>query len=136
MFEVPLLNTVILLSSGAFITWGHHSLIAGNRKGVIYGTMFTIILAIIFTLLQGFEYYNAPFTIADSVYGSCFYFSTGFHGLHVLIGTIFLIVCFYRTISYQFTDSHHVGLESAILYWHFVDVVWLFLYISVYYWGS
>lgn len=135
-FEIPLLNTIILLSSGATVTWAHHSLIARDRKGVIYGLIFTIILALVFTALQGFEYYNAPFTIADSVYGSCFYFGTGFHGLHVLIGTIFLIVCLLRLISYQLTDSHHVGLESAILYWHFVDVVWLFLYISVYIWGS
>jgi cytochrome c oxidase subunit 3 len=117
-FEVPLLNTVILLSSGATLTWGHHSMIAGNRKGTLYGTFWTIILAIIFTACQGFEYYNAGFTIADSVYGSCFYFSTGFHGLHVIIGTIFLVTCFYRIVSYQLTDSHHVGFESAILYWH------------------
>jgi len=136
MFEIPLLNTVILLSSGAFITWAHHSMIAGDRKGAIYGTFFTIILAIVFTGFQAFEYYNAPFTIADGVYGSCFYFGTGFHGLHVIIGTIFLTVSLYRIISYQLTDRHHVGMESAILYWHFVDVVWLFLYISVYYWGS
>jgi len=135
-FELPLLNTVILLSSGATLTWGHHSMIAGDRKGALFGIFWTIFLAIIFTACQAFEYYNAPFTIADSVYGSCFYFSTGFHGLHVIIGTIFLVVSFYRIISYQLTDSHHVGFESAILYWHFVDVVWLFLYVSVYYWGS
>lgn len=84
-------------------------MIAGDRKGALFGIFWTIFLAIIFTACQAFEYYNAPFTIADSVYGSCFYFSTGFHGLHVIIGTIFLVVSFYRIISYQLTDSHHVG---------------------------
>jgi cytochrome c oxidase subunit 3 len=91
-FELPLLNTIILLSSGVTITYGHHSLIQGNRKGALYGTVFTILLAIIFTGLQGLEYTVSSFTISDSVYGSCFYFGTGFHGLHVIIGTIFLVV--------------------------------------------
>jgi cytochrome c oxidase subunit 3 len=91
-FELPLLNTIILLSSGVTITYGHHSLIQGNRKGALYGTVFTILLAIVFTGLQGLEYTVSSFTISDSVYGSCFYFGTGFHGLHVIIGTIFLVV--------------------------------------------
>jgi len=115
-FEIPLLNTVILLSSGATLTYSHHSLIAGSRNGSFYGLLFTIILAAIFTGLQVFEYYNAPFTISDGVYGSTFYMSTGFHGIHVVIGTIFLIVCFFRILSYHFTDSHHTGFEAAILY--------------------
>jgi cytochrome c oxidase subunit 3 len=89
-----------------------------------------------FTGLQGFEYMDADFTIADGVYGSCFFFSTGFHGFHVIIGTIFIAVAFYRIIAYHFTAEHHMGLESSILYWHFVDVVWLFLYAAVYWWGS
>ena len=134
-FELPLLNTIILLSSGVTITYAHHSLIQGNRKGALYGTIITIILAIIFTGLQGLEYTVSSFTISDSVYGSCFYFGTGFHGLHVIIGTIFLVVGLWRILAYHLTDHHHLGLESGILYWHFVDVVWLFLYISVYYWG-
>ena len=134
-FELPLLNTIILLSSGVTITFAHHSLIQGNRKGALYGTVFTILLAIVFTGLQGLEYTVSSFTISDSVYGSCFYFGTGFHGLHVIIGTIFLVVGFWRLLAYHLTDHHHCGFESAILYWHFVDVVWLFLYISVYYWG-
>lgn len=134
-FELPLLNTIILLSSGVTITYAHHSLIQGNRKGALYGSVFTILLAIIFTGLQGLEYTVSSFTISDSVYGSCFYFGTGFHGLHVIIGTIFLVVGFWRILAYHLTDHHHAGYESAILYWHFVDVVWLFLYISVYYWG-
>jgi cytochrome c oxidase subunit 3 len=91
-FELPLLNTIILLSSGVTITYAHHSLIQGNRKGALYGTVFTILLAIVFTGLQGLEYTVSSFTISDSVYGSCFYFGTGFHGLHVIIGTIFLVV--------------------------------------------
>lgn len=132
-FELPLLNTVILLSSGVTVTYAHHSLIHGNRKGALYGTGATILLAILFTGLQGLEYSVSSFTISDSVYGSCFYFGTGFHGLHVIIGTIFLAVGFWRILAYHFTDHHHLGLESGILYWHFVDVVWLFLYIAVYY---
>jgi cytochrome c oxidase subunit 3 len=135
-FEIPLLNTVILLSSGAFVTYAHHSLIAANREGVLYGLIATIILAVLFTGLQGYEYYNAPFSIADSVYGSTFFIATGFHGFHVQIGTVFLAFCFIRVLNYHFTDHHHLGFEAAILYWHFVDVVWLFLFISVYWWGS
>jgi cytochrome c oxidase subunit 3 len=135
-FELPLLNTIILLSSGATVTWAHHALITGDRRGVITGLTLTLILALIFTGVQGYEYYNAPFTIADGAYGSTFFMSTGFHGLHVLIGTIFLCVALIRILCYHLTDHHHVGFEGAILYWHFVDVVWLFLFIAVYYWGS
>ena len=135
-FELPLLNTIILLSSGATITYGHHSLIHGGRKGALYGSIFTLLLAIIFTCFQGVEYSVTSFTISDSIFGSSFYFSTGFHGLHVIVGTIFLAVGFWRIYSYHLTDHHHLGFEGGILYWHFVDVVWLFLYISVYYWGA
>lgn len=135
MFELPLLNTVLLLSSGVTITWAHHSLIQGNRKGALYGTIFTVLLAVVFTFFQGVEYTVSSFTISDSVFGSCFYFATGFHGLHVIIGTAFIAVGFWRLLAYHFTDHHHCGYEGAILYWHFVDVVWLFLYISIYYWG-
>lgn len=135
-FAIPLLNTILLLSSGAFITWGHHALINGNRSGAIIGTFFTIILAIVFTGLQGFEYYEAPFSFADSVFGTVFFASTGLHGLHVIVGTIFILIGFARLINYHLTDSHHNGLEAAILYWHFVDIVWIFLFISIYYWGS
>jgi Heme/copper-type cytochrome/quinol oxidase, subunit 3 len=134
-FELPLLNTIILLSSGVTVTYAHHSLIQGNRKGALYGSLVTILLAVIFTFFQGVEYTVSSFTISDGVYGSCFYFGTGFHGIHVIIGTAFLSVGLWRLLAYHFTDHHHVGLESGILYWHFVDVVWLFLYISVYYWG-
>jgi len=135
-FELPLLNTVLLLASGVTITYSHHSLIQGNRNAALYGGFFTIILAFIFTGFQGVEYSVSSFTLSDGAYGSCFYFGTGFHGLHVIIGTIFLGVSFWRILSYQLTENRHVGFEAGILYWHFVDVVWLFLFLSVYYWGS
>lgn len=135
-FELPLLNTVLLLSSGACVTYAHHCLIRGKRSGAIIGLISSITLAILFTGLQGVEYWNAPFTISDGAYGCCFYFGTGFHGLHVIIGTLFLGVSLYTIITYQQSDHHHVGFESSILYWHFVDVVWLFLFISIYWWGS
>lgn len=135
-FELPLLNTIILLSSGVTVTYSHHSLIQGNRRAGLDGLFFTVILAIIFTALQGVEYTVSSFSISDGTYTSCFYFGTGFHGFHVIIGTIFLSVGFWRYLAYHLTENHHLGYESGILYWHFVDVVWLFLYISVYYWGS
>ena len=135
-FELPLLNTIILLSSGVTVTYAHHSLIQGDRSGALYGLLFSVVLALIFTSLQGIEYTVSSFTISDGTYASCFYFGTGFHGLHVIIGTAFLSVGLWRLLAYHITGNHHLGLESAILYWHFVDIVWLFLYISVYYWGS
>lgn len=135
-FELPLLNTVILLSSGASVTYAHHCLIKADRKSAYVGLLVTIVLAVTFTILQGFEYWNAPFTISDGAYGSCFYLGTGFHGLHVMIGTAFLAVGLWLLRAYHLTDHHHVGFESGIVYWHFVDVVWLFLFISIYWWGS
>lgn len=135
-FELPLLNTVLLLASGVTITYSHHSLIQGNRNGALYGGIFTIILALVFTAFQGVEYSVSSFTLSDGAYGSCFYFGTGFHGLHVIIGTIFIAVGIWRLFAYHLTENHHLGLEAGILYWHFVDVVWLFLFLSVYYWGS
>jgi len=135
-FGIPFLNTVILLSSGATITWSHHAILAGNRIEAINGLIATVVLAIIFTAFQGYEYMHASFTISDSVYGSTFYLCTGFHGFHVIVGTIFLTVCLIRLINHHFTKEHHFGFEAAAWYWHFVDVVWLFLFISIYYWGN
>jgi cytochrome c oxidase subunit 3 len=129
-WEVPLLNTVLLLSSGATVTWAHHSIVAGDRLQSFLGILFTILLAIVFTALQGFEYLTSPFTISDSIYGSTFYLTTGFHGFHVFIGTCFLAICLIRLYHSHFTRQHHFGFEAAAWYWHFVDVVWLFLFIG------
>lgn len=135
-WKVPLLNTCLLLSSGASVTWAHHSIVAGSKFEASIALIVTVVLAIIFTALQGFEYVTAPFTISDGVYGSCFYMATGFHGFHVIVGTLFLIVCLFRLYLNHFTREHHFGFEAAAWYWHFVDVVWLFLFITVYWWGS
>lgn len=135
-FELPLLNTVILLSSGSTITYSHHALINGNRNAAIMGGIFTVLLAVIFTFFQGIEYNESSFTISDGAYGTCFFFGTGFHGFHVIIGTLFIFVALWRIVRYHLTENHHVGFESSIAYWHFVDVVWLFLYLAIYYWGS
>nr|YP_009944023.1 cytochrome c oxidase subunit III [Quiscalus mexicanus]QOD95867.1 cytochrome c oxidase subunit III [Quiscalus mexicanus] len=134
--EVPLLNTAILLASGVTVTWAHHSITEANRKQAIQALSLTVLLGFYFTALQAMEYYEAPFSIADGIYGSTFFVATGFHGLHVIIGSTFLLVCLLRLIKYHFTSNHHFGFEAAAWYWHFVDVVWLFLYISIYWWGS
>nr|YP_009178821.1 cytochrome c oxidase subunit III [Agasicles hygrophila]ALJ78616.1 cytochrome c oxidase subunit III [Agasicles hygrophila]ASO76772.1 cytochrome c oxidase subunit III [Agasicles hygrophila] len=134
--EIPLLNTLILITSGLTVTWAHHSLMENNFKQAFQGLLLTIILGIYFSILQGFEYLEAPFTISDSVYGSSFFMATGFHGLHVLIGTTFLLICFIRHYLNHFSTIHHFGFEAAAWYWHFVDVVWLFLYVSIYWWGG
>jgi len=135
-WKVPLLNTVILLSSGASVTWCHHALVAGIKFEAVASLIVTIVAATIFTLLQRFEYLSAPFSISDGVYGSSFYMATGFHGFHVFIGTFFLFVCLLRLYFNHFTQDHHLGFEAAAWYWHFVDVVWLFLFISIYWWGN
>ena len=135
-FAIPLLNTFLLLSSGAFITYAHHAFIAGKRKDTINSLFITIVLALVFTFFQYIEYSDSQFSFADSVFGNTFYASTGLHGFHVIVGTIFIIVGFFRIINYNATKQGHVGVETGILYWHFVDVVWLFLFIAVYFWGS
>nr|YP_010710228.1 cytochrome c oxidase subunit III [Dyscolus oopteroides]WCS91674.1 cytochrome c oxidase subunit 3 [Dyscolus oopteroides] len=134
--QIPLLNTLILLTSGVTVTWAHHSLMENNYNQSLQGLLFTVLLGFYFTILQAFEYIESPFTIADSIYGSTFFMATGFHGLHVIIGTIFLLVCLIRHYFNHFSSIHHFGFEAAAWYWHFVDVVWLFLYISIYWWGS
>ncbi len=135
-FGVPLLNTVILLSSGVSVTWSHHSLICGNHSQTKISLLLTILIGAYFTALQGVEYIEARFRFADSVYGSTFFLATGFHGLHVLVGTTFLGVCLYRLTNCSFRASHHFGFEAAAWYWHFVDVVWLFLFVVIYWWGG
>jgi heme/copper-type cytochrome/quinol oxidase subunit 3 len=135
-WKIPLLNTLILLSSGASVTWAHHSIVLGSKTQAIWALITTVVLAVIFTALQGYEYATAPFSISDSVYGSSFYMATGFHGFHVFIGTCFLAVCLFRLYHNHFTREHHFGFEAAAWYWHFVDVVWLFLFITIYWWGS
>lgn len=133
--EIPLLNTIILLTSGLTVTWAHHAIIENNFKQAIWGLSLTVTLGLYFTILQYYEYLEASFSISDSVYGSSFFIATGFHGLHVIIGSSFLIVCLKRLIILHFSRTHHFGFEAAAWYWHFVDVVWLFLYLSIYWWG-
>ncbi len=135
-WELPLLNTLILLTSGTTITWAHHSLQEGNRRGMIWGLGLTILLGICFTALQAYEYSHAAFQFSGHIYGSTFFMATGFHGFHVIIGTIFLIVVFFQALAGHFTPKQHFGFEAAAWYWHFVDVVWLFLFASIYVWGA
>nr|QAU54078.1 cytochrome c oxidase subunit III [Eoacmaea sp. AORI_YK\ len=132
---VPLLNTVILLTSGLSVTWAHYGIIRGSFFETFLGLALAVILGFYFIFIQLFEYKEASFTISDSVYGSVFFVATGFHGLHVLIGSIFLLVMVLRLYLHHFSTGHHFGFEAACWYWHFVDVVWLFLYIFVYWWG-
>nr|YP_010564746.1 cytochrome c oxidase subunit III [Volucella liupanshanensis]UZA61149.1 cytochrome c oxidase subunit III [Volucella liupanshanensis] len=135
-FQIPLLNTTILLASGITVTWTHHSLMMSNHSQTTQSLFFTVLLGIYFTMLQTYEYIEAPFTISDSVYGSTFFMATGFHGLHVLIGTTFLLICLIRHLNNHFSKNHHFGFEAAAWYWHFVDIIWLFLYVSIYWWGG
>ncbi len=135
-FGFPLLNTLILLCSGTTVTYAHHALIHGDRRGLIRGLWATIILGAVFSFIQGYEYIHAPFTFAGTNYGAAFYMATGFHGFHVVVGTIFLAVCLARAYKGHFTPRQHFGFEAAAWYWHFVDVVWLFLFVTVYIWGG
>ena len=135
-FHLPLYNTIILLLSGTTVTWAHHALLHDDRKGLVYGLTLTVMLGVLFSFVQGYEYAHAPFAFKDSIYGATFFMATGFHGFHVLVGTIFLIVCLLRALRGDFTPKHHFGFEAAAWYWHFVDVVWLFLFFSIYIWGG
>ncbi len=135
-FGIPLLNTLILLSSGVTVTWAHHALRQNDRKNFLIGLALTILLGITFTGLQVFEYNIAEFNFDEGIYSSTFFMATGFHGAHVIIGTIFLLVCFFRGLAGHFKPNHHVGFEAAAWYWHFVDVVWLFLFTFVYWWTA
>jgi len=133
---LPFINTLILLTSGATLTYAHHALLKGDRKKTIIGLVLTVALGVIFTSTQAYEYVYATFGFKDGIYSSTFYLATGFHGFHVIVGTIFLAVCLYRVKNGDFTAEHHVGFEAAAWYWHFVDVVWLFLFTAIYWWGG
>ena len=135
-FHLPLFNTLILLTSGTTVTWAHHALLEGDRKGLRWGLVLTIALGALFSAVQLLEYSEAGFTFANNFYGATFFMATGFHGFHVFIGTIFLLVCLIRAERGDFTPQRHLGFEFAAWYWHFVDVVWLFLFASIYVWGS
>ena len=158
--KIPLLNTLILLLSGLTLTWSHHVIrskrwqqiffydeqffTSPEKENKFYSNLIvavaslvvTILLGLEFTVWQGYEYYKASFYIYDGIYGSTFYMTTGLHGLHVIVGTLFLLVCFFRMVYMHFIYNHHFGYEAAIWYWHFVDVVWIFLFLSIYCWGS
>ena len=159
-WHFPLLNTLILLTSGTTVTWAHHAIQTGDKKGAVQGLILTVLLGFSFTCVQAYEYAHAPFTFGfnnlalqpftdqahmalasgagnfEAIYGSTFFMATGFHGFHVIIGTIFLTVCLFRAIAGQFTPTRHFGFEAAAWYWHFVDVVWLFLFACIYVWGE
>ena len=136
-FHTPFLNTMILLLSGTTVTWAHHSLLVGDRRGLIWGLGLTVLLGLSFTTFQALEYSDAPFKFdGGGVYPAVFFLATGFHGFHVIVGTLFLAVCWFRARGGQFTPQRHFGFEAAAWYWHFVDVVWLFLFIAVYWWGQ
>ena len=135
-FDLPLINTMILLLSGCTVTWSHHALQHNNRKDFLVGLFLTILLGLSFTALQAYEYTHAAFGFTDGIYASTFYLATGFHGFHVIVGTLFLMVCYYRGLNGHYTSEHHFGFEAAAWYWHFVDVVWLVLLVCVYWWGA
>jgi len=135
-WDLPFLNTLILLTSGATVTWAHHALKEGNRRHMLLGLALTILLGMSFTGIQAFEYSRAPFGFREGIYPTTFFMATGFHGFHVIVGTLFLIVCFFRAYAGHFKPDHHFGFEAAAWYWHFVDVVWLFLFTCIYWWGA
>ncbi|HYH19188.1 MAG TPA: cytochrome c oxidase subunit 3 [Azospirillum sp.] len=135
-FHLPFMMTVILLLSGVTVTWAHHEIIEGNNKKAAQALGITVLLGVMFTFFQGWEYSHAAFGFTEGIYPSTFFMATGFHGFHVIIGTIFLFVCWIRTMKGHFTPGSHFGFEAAAWYWHFVDVVWLFLFVSIYWWGS
>ena len=135
-WHLPLLNTLILLTSGTTVTWAHHALVHGDRQGLKWGLWCTVVLGVLFSMCQAYEYYHAHFHFAGNIYGATFFMATGFHGFHVIVGTIFLAVCLMRNYMGDFTPQKHFGFEAAAWYWHFVDVVWLFLFTFVYVWAQ
>jgi cytochrome c oxidase subunit 3 len=135
-FELPFLMTMLLLLSGSAVTWAHHEVIEGNNKEAVKALALTVFLGVVFTGFQVYEYIHAPFLFKDGIFASAFYMATGFHGFHVFVGTIFLGVCLWRAQKGHFTPKSHFGFEAAAWYWHFVDVVWLFLFVAIYIWGG
>jgi cytochrome c oxidase subunit 3 len=135
-WDLPLINTLILLTSGTTVTWAHHALQQDDRKGLAWGLTLTIVLGMMFTACQAYEYSHAGFRFSDNIYGSTFFMATGFHGFHVIVGTICLTVMLFRALAGHFTPQQHFGFEAAAWYWHFVDVVWLFLFACIYVWGA
>ncbi len=135
-WDLPFLNTLILLLSGTTVTWAHHALLHGDRKGLIHGLGWSVLLGVMFSAFQAYEYSHALFGLKDGNYASNFYLATGFHGFHVIVGTIFLTVCWIRALRGSMDEENHLGFEFAAWYWHFVDVVWLFLFVAIYWWGA
>jgi heme/copper-type cytochrome/quinol oxidase subunit 3 len=134
-FSIPLLNTIILLLSGVTITLAHLFIKDGSLKGAQIYIILTLLLAELFIMVQSFEYFSSSYDISDGGYATTFFLCTGFHGFHVIVGSIFIGVMAYRLFTSNFSRKHHFGFEAAAWYWHFVDVVWLFLFLMVYYWG-
>src|SRR5690606_33177861 len=135
-FDLPFLNTLILLLSGCTVTWAHHALRQGDRQGLLQGLGLTVLLGALFTSLQAYVCSHEAFSFREGIYSTTFYMLTGFHGFHVLVGTSFLAICWLRAYAGHFKPDHHFGFEAAAWYWHFVDVVWLFLFVAIYWWGA
>lgn len=136
-FGLPYLNTLILLLSGTTVTWAHHALLKDNMRDVRIGLLLTVLLGVVFTIFQIAEYAHVSFKFSDGIYPTTFFMATGLHGVHVVMGTIMLFICFLRTFKKNdMTSTHHVGFETTVWYWHFVDIVWIFLFFSIYWWGS
>ena len=135
-WHLPLINTLILLTSGCAATWAHHAVMEDDREGLKWGLLISVLLGVLFTITQAYEYGHAAFAFDGNIYGANFFMATGFHGFHVIVGTIFLAVCYLRALKGHFSSQKHIGFEAAVWYWHFVDVVWLFLFAAVYIWGA
>lgn len=135
-FDLPFLMTMILLLSGCTVTWAHHAILEGKQDESVKALLITVLLGVLFTCFQVYEYHHAAFPFKGGIYPSTFYMATGFHGFHVLVGSIFLAVCLFRAKKGHFTPQSHFGFEAAAWYWHFVDVVWLFLFVAIYWWGN
>ncbi len=135
-WHLPLINTLILLTSGTTVTWAHHALLEDDREGLKWGLILTVVLGAVFTAFQAYEYSHAAFGFSGHIYGAAFFMATGFHGFHVIVGTVFLLICLLRTLKGHFTSQNHFGFEAAAWYWHFVDVVWLFLFVVIYVIGA